>query len=692
MITDPAATFLQEAQDLFEQLESALLDLERSPRDRDLVDTAFRALHTIKGSGSMFGFDALARFTHHLETAFDRVRKGEVAPSRELIGVTLAAIDHMRALLQGTVEPGDTVGVRLIASLEALVGLTREGSAAGKAAARPAAEAEDVTWRIRFSLPVDALIRGTNPLVLLDELRDLGSCTVVGLADRVPPLEEIDPSSCYAAWDVVLTTKRPRAAIDDVFIFVIDEMDLQVQRLDEKAADLRLGEILVARGDIAQPIIEAALETKPLFGQVLVGGGAVSEDKIKAALAEQQHLRHEGEAARAQAPASESIRVQAERLDELMDRVGELVIAQARLKQLAAGIGDAHLKSVAEDIERLSNELRDTTMGIRMVPIASLFGRFRRLVRDLSQDLGKTITLAAVGEETELDKTVIERLADPLVHLIRNAIDNGIEAAPQRRAAGKPDQGCVQLSAVHSGAEVLISVKDDGRGLDGAQIRARAEEQGLIAAGTKLTDGELFQYIFRPGFSTAREVTNVSGRGVGMDVVKRGIEALRGEIDVFSQPGQGTEVTLRLPLTLAIIDGLLVRVGKGRYVIPLAAVEECVELSVEEDLRHSGRNFLNIRGGLVPFMRLRDEFRSRQPADPYQKVVIVSTGERRIGLVVDQVIGDHQTVIKSLSKLHAAVDSFSGASILGDGTVALILDVGHLIEHGQGFEPSRKAS
>jgi two-component system chemotaxis sensor kinase CheA len=331
-------------------------------------------------------------------------------------------------------------------------------------------------------------------------------------------------------------------------------------------------------------------------------------------------------------------------------------------------------------------------MGIRMVPIGSLFSRFRRLVRDLSKDLGKEVQLTTSGEETELDKTVIERLHDPLVHLIRNSMDHGIGMPDQREEQGKPRMGTVHLSAVHSGAQVLISISDDGRGIDPVRVRAKAEENGLIIPGAELSDNELYQLIFQPGFSTAEKITNVSGRGVGMDVVKRAIDSLRGTIDVTSAQGEGSTITLRLPLTLAIIDGLLVRVGEGRYVIPLSAVEECVELRPEDDLRATGRDFLNIRDVVVPFLRLRRLFNVAAPADPYQKVVIVSAGETRVGLAVDQIIGDHQTVIKSLSKLHAGVQTFSGATILGDGTVALILDVPRLIDYGQSHESQLKAS
>ncbi|MBI5163073.1 MAG: chemotaxis protein CheA [Magnetospirillum sp.] len=687
----PADTFRQEAQELLEQLEAALLDLEERPDDHALIDTAFRALHTLKGSGAMFGFDALAAFTHHVENAFDLVRKGRLAPSESLIGLTLAARDHMRALIEDPEAADAATGTALLARLTEVVGSPAEAAAPAPVAVPDEVASTTNSWRIRFRLPPGAAAAGTNPLLLLDELRALGSFDVVALTDGVPAVEDIDPATLYLAWDGVLTTTAPRSAIDDVFLFVLDDMELKVEPLDASSAPPRLGEILVERGDAKAETVQQAVQSQERLGEILVKTGAVSGDAVAAALVEQRHLR-DAEVARSAAKAADSIRVPAERLDDLMDRVGELVIAQARLRQLAIGSGNLALKAVAEEIERLAAELRDTTMVIRTVPIGSLFGRYRRLVRDLSRDLGKEVELSTAGEDTELDKTMVERLNDPLVHLIRNCIDHGLETGDGRRDAGKPPTGHIQLAAVHSGAEVLVSIRDDGRGLDRTRIRARAEEQGLVAAGAKLGDAELYQLIFHPGFSTAAAVTSVSGRGVGMDVVKRTIEGLRGTVEVDSTPGQGTTVTLRLPLTLAIIDGLLVRIGDGRYVIPLTAVEECVELTTAEDGRSRGTSLLNIRGDLVPFLRLREMFAATVPADAYQKVVIVSTGDLRVGLVVDQVIGDHQTVIKSLSKLHADVDCFSGATILGDGTVALILDVPHLVEFGQVREERQRAS
>jgi len=691
---DCSETFRQEAQDLLEQLEQALLDLEQAPDDRDLVDTAFRALHTIKGSGSMFGFERVAGFTHGFETAFDRVRRGLVLPSRELVRAALAAKDHIRVLIERPEEAATSVETAILDDLRVAVGSTDggpkmsdgtvdegSGSGSGPAADRSAgAVPEAVTWRLRFRLGKDALVNGTNPLLLLDELRSLGDCSVTASTDGIPSLEEMETAACYLGWEAVLTTVHPRSAIEDVFIFVFDGIELD--RLDgtDTSVDAMVGDGGDPRSSAAVPAVA------PPCGNA--EHPATNLPSRRDASPEQGKRQGDG---RRVSDRDGSLRVQAERLDELMDRVGELVISQARLTQLAGLSEDVNIKSVAEEIERLTAGLRDTAMGIRMVPIGSLFGRFRRLVHDLSRDLGKQVELVSVGEETELDKTMIDRLADPLVHLIRNAIDHGLESPEQRTAAGKSSAGVIRLAARYAGAEVLITVADDGQGLDRDRIRAKAEEQGLIPPGAPMADPELYQLLFHAGFSTAREVSAVSGRGVGMDVVKRAIDALRGAIDITTAPGRGTDVTIRLPLTLAIIDGLLVRVGNGRYAIPLSAVEECVELSKSDECRSQHRSFMNIRGDLVPFLRLRELFGAVAPPDRYQKVVIVSAGDLRVGLVVDQIIGSHQTVIKSLSRLHADVETFSGATILGDGAVALILDVPHLVEAGQSRERLKTA-
>ncbi|KRA96738.1 chemotaxis protein CheA [Devosia sp. Root685] len=682
-ISDPSETFRQEARELLDQLEAGLLDLEQDPSNDDLINSTFRALHTIKGSGAMFGFTAVAEFVHEFETAFDRVRKGQSKANTALIGVALDAKDHIHLLIENPDAPIDG-GAEILVQLRAIVdGAAVDGH--GEAAPAPAVVAAEPAkpadtgakrWRLTFYLPNDALIYGTNPELLLKELAGIGPTTVLALTDRIPDLDIIDPEVSYIGWQVdIETSEDPTAAIDDVFLFLRDNMELTLAAVTADAvAPLTAGAVAPVIEAVAAPVVMApaddAMPEAPFVPEPPVA------KKAKKAKAEK---------AEAEKPAATSLRVPAERLDELMDRVGELVIAQARLSQIANSSSDTALKTIAEELERLSSGLRDTTMGIRMVPIGTIFSRFRRLVHDLSGELGKQIEFITTGEETELDKTVIERLADPLVHLIRNSVDHGLESADKRVAAGKEPKGTVRLSAVYSGAEVAISVIDDGAGLNHERIRAKAEENGLITPDTKLTEQELNHLIFAPGFSTASEVTSLSGRGVGMDVVKRTIDGLRGTIDVATTPGKGSVFTLRLPLTLAIIDGMLIRVGDGRYTIPLAAVEECVELPAGLEASAKGRNFLDIRGSLVPYLRLREVFGLKGEGDAHEKVVIVSSGEGRVGLVVDQIIGNNQTVIKQLSKLHSGIKSFSGATILGDGTVALILDTAHLVASGQSY-------
>jgi two-component system chemotaxis sensor kinase CheA len=652
---DPIAVFRTEAAELLEQIEAGLLDLNVNPGDKDQVDAVFRGLHTLKGSGAMFGFDALAAFTHHCESAFDRVRKGEVPATQDLVAAVLEAKDHMRLLVDTPLGDHEAMSEALLTNLRRAV----EGAGAPVKAEGP----QERRYSIHFSLPRDAMANGTNPLGLLDELRELGDCRIIADRSAIPALGTLNPVDLHLSWTVELATTEPRSAIDDVFIFVMDDMQLEVIELHDEP---RVPDAPAADPPVAVPEQAAAAAKLPAKGPPTVDAKS--------------------------AKAAENVRVPAERLDELMDRVGELVIAQSRLSQLAGGSGDLQLRAVSEDVERLSGELRDTMMVLRMVPVTQLFGRFRRLVHDLANETGKMIDLVTEGETTEVDKSVIERLADPLIHLVRNSCDHGLEPADERRAAGKPEAGKIFLSARQQAGEVIITIKDDGRGIDKERVRAKAESSGLIGTNASLSDQELYQLIFQPGFSTAQQVTNLSGRGVGMDVVKRTIDALRGTINVVSRPGQGSEISLAIPLTLAIIDGLLVRVGSGRYVIPLSAVEECLELSVEEDMRSRGRSFISLRDSLVPFIRLRDLFRTGTTPDPFQKVVVISTGSERVGLVVDQIIGDHQTVIKSMSKLHHDVGTFSGATILGDGNVALILDVGHLVSEGQQQEAHLRAA
>lgn len=429
-------------------------------------------------------------------------------------------------------------------------------------------------------------------------------------------------------------------------------------------------------------MIQKALNGQRRVGEMLLESKAIDPDTLNAALLEQKHIRDAGWKRRHQAPGS-SLRVPAEKLDTLVNLVGELVTVQARLTRRASFDRDRELTAISEEVERLSAELRDNTMNIRMLPVGSTFRKFRRLIHDLSNELGKEVNVQTEGEETELDKTVIEQLNDPLVHIIRNALDHGIEIPEIREARGKPRQGNLFLRAERSGSDVLIRIADDGAGIDPEVIRNRAMEKGLISPESEYTENEILSMIFLPGFSTVRQVSGVSGRGVGMDVVRRRVENLRGTAEIESKKNAGTTVTLKLPLTLAIADGLLVQVGKGKYVLPLLSVEECLELRRAEADKARERSMIPFRGEIISYISLREQFRADNAAPDIEKVVVMESGKRRVGLGVDKVIGQHQTVIKTLGKFYKNIKTMSGATILGDGSVALIPDVDQLVRKAQ---------
>jgi len=685
-------TFREEAHELLSDLEFCLLELEERPADGELIGRAFRAMHTIKGSGSMFGFDEIAAFTHEVETVFDLVRNGDIPVTKELIDLTLKARDCILSMLEAPsgVTIDDRSVSQVLASFKMLSSTKSQPScdAGSREATVSRQPCRKMSYRIFFRPLEDMFRSGTNPLLLLRELQEMGTCSTVARLDSIPPLEEYNTELCYTSWDLILTTDEDINTIRDVFIFVEDSCELTVEPVDtcQEAGGgdnhMKLGEILVERGEIRSEDLEEALSRQKRIGEILVDGGIVSRDKVEAALAEQKHVNELQEKQKLEQSVA-TIRVGADKLDKLVDLVGELVTVQARLTQKANTGNDPELILISEEVERLTEELRDNTMSIRMVPIGTTFNKFRRLVRDLSHSLEKEIELSTEGAETELDKTVIEKLNDPLIHLIRNSIDHGIETPAVRVALGKPRAGSIRLTAAHSGGHVVIQIKDDGKGLDTDAIRDKAIEKGLISHATELSEKELQRLIFAPGFSTKMAVTNISGRGVGMDVVKKAIDALRGSIDIVSEKGNGTTVTVRLPLTLAIVEGLLVNIGESYFVLPLSIVEECVELTREDIQRSHGRNIAYVRGEIVPYIDLRKEFSIKGDPPPVEQIVIACANGERVGFVVDNVIGEHQTVIKNLGRFYRDIRGLSGATILGNGTVALIVDVQKIVQNGE---------
>lgn len=623
---NPVQTFLVEADELLTRIEEIALELRPNEPAGDLVNELFRAFHTLKGSGAMFGFGAVADFTHHIESVLDRAREGRLALSPQLITLILRSCDQIKALVsavQSGLPPPVSAGEEIVVALSSLTSAPREVAVFTK------------SYEIHFRPARELMISGANPLALLNELRGLGECRVIARTDQVPALDQLQADHCYLAWDIALSTGKGLNAIKDVFMFVEDGSELTI---------------------VPAPDRPSSEETKT------------------------------AEAIFAQAPARKtsgareaSVRVPSERLDRLVNLVGELVMTQSRLSQVSARVEAPDFAGPVEELERLVDELRDTVLGIRMMPIGTTFNRFKRLVHDLSAELGKEIDLVTEGEETELDKTVLDQLGDPLVHVMRNSIGHGIEPPADRLASGKVRRGVIRLAAAHVGSNVVITITDDGRGLDPEAIRAKAVEKGLVASDAKLSEREMYDLIFLPGFSTAKQVTNVSGRGVGMDVVKRQFEALRGQVAMASEAGKGTTLTLTLPLTLAIIDGLLVEIGRDQFIVPMSVVSENVELPKADRGRNNGRNVVAIRGELVPYVRLRDAFAIHGAAPEVEKIVVARHGHDRIGLVVDRVLGNHQTVIQSLGRFYRDIGLVSGATIMGDGRVALILDLGGLV-------------
>ena len=666
-------SFREEAREILVDLESALLELNANRGDMELVGRIFRALHTIKGSGAMFGFEDMATFTHNLETAFDEVRNGRLAVSPELVDMTLSALDQIRAMLEegagGAAVADPAVCAEILAKVRHLTG--KPESHASKAKSKPAvsesktesapAAGQLQEWAIHFAPGPEFMLNGANPLLLVQELRQLGGLSVRASMNAVPPLTELDPERCYIAWEMILATAAGRDAIRDVFIFVEDACELSIEAVaapaGSKAAPAEQASNAAAKG--TAPLSEAELTARALADRREKRGGRRDYDMPDSAT---------------------SLRVPAVKLDQFVNLVGELVTVQARLVEVAARRDDPEVTAVSEEIERLTTALRENSMSIRLLPIRATLERFRRLVHDLARDLHKDVELNIEGADTELDKTVIDQLNDPLMHLIRNSMDHGIEPPETRIAAGKRPTATIHLSARHSGANVLISVSDDGRGIDADAVRERAVQRGLVEADVKLTQAEVFSFILMPGFSTAKAVTDVSGRGVGMDVVNQSVEALRGSIDIASELGAGTSVTLRLPLTLAIIDGLLVRVDDAHYVLPLANTLECIELTSQDIEKANGKHMANVRGEVIPYIRLRDFFDVHTERPEREQIMFAETEDGRYGFVVDEVLGDHQTVIKNLGRFYRHVQFVSGATILGNGSVALILDPHRLVQ------------
>ena len=681
-------SFFEESAEHVETMESGLLELEQRPTDLDLLNRIFRAAHSIKGNSGMFNFTVIGELTHKMENILDKLRNSQMVVTKDIIDLLLQALDGLKNLLESA-RGGDLEKVPAITAIEErLVACFNGGTCVGSAdtqmsnssAASPIMTGSREVTIIWKPFP-ELFQRGLDPAHIFHELEGLGAVTdLTAHTNSLPALTEMDAEQCYLSWTMTLTTDRQLSDLDAVFDFVRDGSELTMtERCTTPQEEYKpLGEILVEQGVASPEQVEAGLAKQKPLGQILVEEQAVTPQQVNQALTKQQQMK-KGESA--------SIRVDTEKIDKLINLVGELVITQSMITDLGEKFTMNQLPVLQERIiqlERNTRELQERVMSVRMVPIgATAFNRFPRLVRDLAGKSGKKIQLVMSGEDTELDKTLIEAIGDPLTHLVRNSADHGLEGPEERVRAGKPELGTIQLNAYHDGGSICISVEDDGRGLNRRKIIQKAIEKGLITDGEQLSDEDVWQLIFRPGFSTADKITDVSGRGVGMDVVKRNIEALGGGVGIQSTEGQGSKLTLKLPLTLAIIDGMTVRVSNENYIIPLISVTESIRPKPEDLQTVVGKGeVVNLRGEWVPMVRLYDVFDVKpeftNPAEAL--LVIVESEGKRVALFVDELTGQQQVVIKSLEQNYKKIDGISGATILGDGQVALILDITGLIK------------
>lgn len=665
-------SFFEESFEAISSMEDALLKLNVGAPDPDVINTIFRVAHSIKGGAATFGFNEVASFTHTLESMLDELRGQRMQVTTSMCDLLLRSVDVMRDMLRW-VQSKQPPDIQRVADLQfdlELMVANRNATPppAVKAIAAKAisatGDAGGGAWLIAFRPYLQLLARGNDPLRMFGELAQLGELEIVARTDAIPPLADMDPENCYLSWHLRLISEAPREAIDQAFDWAEGDCALTIERQPE-----------VAHSAVSATADNAKLAAVPRVA--IAAGGDAPQPVASAPKA--------AEGGKVSLSDSTSLRVSTAKIDELMNNVGELVIIQSMLCQLASNLQGSmgeRLRTGLTQLERSVRELQGAVMRVRMVPISFVFSRFPRMVRDLSQRLGKQIELKMTGGDTELDKTVLEKIGDPLVHLVRNGIDHGLEMPEVRLAAGKAPVGTLHLHAYHRGSNITVEVSEDGGGINTAKVLCKAKAKGLVAADAELSDSQVNDLIFTPGFSTADQATDVSGRGVGMDVVRRNIEELGGSVEVRSEPGKGSRFIINLPLTLAIIDGQMIRVDGETYIVPLTTIVESLQLKADMIQRIVGRGEVcAFRGDYIPILRLGKFFRGAgrsSDADDDSLVMIMEAEGRRVGICVDELRGQQQVVVKTLETNYRHVEGIAGATILGDGSVALILDVAAL--------------
>lgn len=681
--------FFEESFEALDSMEAALLQLNPGAPEPEIIGTIFRVAHSIKGGSATFGFSEVASFTHTCETLLDELRGNRMQVTRHITDLLLKSVDVMRDMLR-SVQRKEPIDAQKVADLQFDLELAiAQKSQPAAPVAAPVVEAAPVAvaaaaakpavahrWRISFRPYPQLFVHGNDPLRMIRELSEIGELTVKLDGNALPALEQLDPESCYLAWDLTLDTDAAREVVNGVFDWAEGDCDLKIE---EEAVPVAVQPAVV------EPVAAAAPEPEAKPSNVVNISDAKPAEAPKASAEPAHHPAAAEVAPKAGSTDGGSIRVSTEKIDELMNTVGELVITQSMLTQLGSkftGHVAEQLRSGLATLERNVRELQESVMRVRMLPISFVFSRFPRMVRDLSGRLGKHVELKMTGDQTELDKTVMEKIGDPLVHLVRNSVDHGIEMPDVRAAAGKPQTGTVFLNAYHKGGSITVEVGDDGGGLNKDRILKKARERNLIGANETLSDDQIYELIFMAGFSTAEQTTDISGRGVGMDVVRRNIKELGGTIEVKSTLGKGSRFIITLPLTLAIVDGQSVAVGTETYIVPLITIIESLQLKPGMVNRVAGQGEVFwFRDGYVPVVRLHEVFGLEpRTTQLHEGLIMVVEGEgRKVGLFVDDLLGQQQVVIKSLETNFRRVDGVSGATILGDGAVALILDVPGLI-------------
>jgi len=677
--------FLEDCDDQLQSMENALIEMQNGNIDDDAIGAIFRAVHTIKGSAGMFGFDSIVAFTHTGENLFDAIRQGDVAISKDMVSLFLLCKDHVEKLIEAVVHGEEldadekAVGERLTAELNAYINTPQEIKIEEQVSSEVQVT-EVFKWHISIRFNKDFFTTGMSINSIFNFLNSMGKILINHpIIYNIPNLHEINPMLPYIGFELLFEDNCSKSEIEDVFEFIHDDVDLIIFKQEESS---RYEDLLATRKEeeLKSELISAGFTSKELFSEEVI----TQEKSVEVVEREQVQVVSQQKTEKTSKKASSSLRVDSNKIDILINYMSEIVIANSKILSLVESEDEeeenSELHEAAQNMKELLEYVRDGIMDIRMVQVGDSFNKFRRIVNDTSKKIGKDVEFVISGGETELDKTVVERISDPLVHMLRNSIDHGIELPEERVASGKSPQGRVDLRAYPDSGTIVIEIEDDGKGLDKEKILEKAITNGIVHPSANLSDEEIYKLIFEAGLSTAEKVSDISGRGVGMDVVRRNIEDLRGTIEIASTLGKGSKITIRLPLTLAIIDGFLVQVGDTKYIIPLENIKECIELTPKEEATMGDNEFINLRGEMLPLLNIREILGENESISRRKNIVIVYFGKKSVGLLVDELLGEYQTVIKSLGEVFDKLSGISGGSILGSGEIALIFDIPRLIE------------